>query len=88
MKLLLASPLQSTGFVINSKLERQMILILISLILDMLALYLVIFVFQNHINHRTLTENKIKALANYYKEIKRLPVDWKYEPKKIRLYLE
>ncbi len=36
----------------------------------------------------TLTENKIKALAKYYKKIKRLPVDWKYEPKKIRLYLE
>ena len=36
----------------------------------------------------TLTENKIKALVNYYKKIKRLPVDWKYEPKKIRLYLE
>jgi len=36
----------------------------------------------------TLTENKIKALAKYYKEIKRLPVDWKYEPKKIRMYLE
>jgi small subunit ribosomal protein S15 len=36
----------------------------------------------------TLTENKIKALAKYYKKIKKLPVDWKYEPKKIRLYLE
>jgi small subunit ribosomal protein S15 len=36
----------------------------------------------------TLTENKIKALAKYYKKIKRLSVDWKYEPKKIRLYLE
>ncbi|MBW2981845.1 30S ribosomal protein S15 [Candidatus Woesearchaeota archaeon] len=36
----------------------------------------------------TLTENKIKALAAYYKKTKRLPVDWKYEPNKIRLYLE
>jgi len=36
----------------------------------------------------TLTENKIKALVKYYKKTKKLPVDWKYEPKKIRLYLE
>jgi small subunit ribosomal protein S15 len=36
----------------------------------------------------TLTENKIKALADYYKKTKKLPVDWKYEPKKIRLHLE
>jgi small subunit ribosomal protein S15 len=35
-----------------------------------------------------LTENKIKALAKYYKKTKRLPVEWKFEPKKIRLYLE
>jgi len=36
----------------------------------------------------TLTENKIKALADYYKKTKKLPVDWKYDPKKTRLYLE
>jgi small subunit ribosomal protein S15 len=36
----------------------------------------------------TLTENKIKALADYYKKTKRLAVDWKYDPKKTRLYLE
>tara|TARA_Y100000310_G_scaffold323770_1_gene384653 strand:- start:338 stop:856 length:519 start_codon:yes stop_codon:yes gene_type:complete len=35
-----------------------------------------------------LTESKIKRLVNYYKEIKKLPVDWKYDSKSIRLYTE
>ena len=65
---------------------------------DLLALIKKSIVVRKHLekNHKdetakrglTLTENKIKALVNYYKKIKRLPVDWKYEPKKIRLYLE
>lgn len=36
----------------------------------------------------TLTESKIRRLAKYYKRTKRLPVDWKYEPAKIRLFIE
>jgi len=35
-----------------------------------------------------LTESKIKRLVRYYKETKRLPVEWKYEPKKSSLILE
>lgn len=35
-----------------------------------------------------LTESKILRLAKYYKRTKRLPADWKYDPKKIRLYIE
>lgn len=35
-----------------------------------------------------LTESKIRRLVKYYKKVKRLPVDWKYEPAKIRLFIE
>ncbi len=35
-----------------------------------------------------LTESKIKRLVKYYKERKVLPVDWKYDAKSIRLYVE
>lgn len=35
-----------------------------------------------------LTESKIKRLVKYYKRIGRLPEDWKYDPGKIRLYIE
>ncbi len=35
-----------------------------------------------------LTESKIRRLVKYYKKTKKLPVDWKYEPSKIRLYIE
>jgi len=34
----------------------------------------------------TLTESKIRSLVSYYKKIKKLPADWKFEPEKIRLY--
>jgi small subunit ribosomal protein S15 len=34
------------------------------------------------------TESKIKRLAKYYKAIKRLPLDWKYDPEKIKLVTE
>lgn len=36
----------------------------------------------------TLTESKIKRLAKYYKRIGKLPESWKYEPEKVRMYLE
>ncbi len=35
-----------------------------------------------------LTESKIRRLAKYYKKTGKLPSDWKYEPAKIKLYLD
>ncbi len=35
-----------------------------------------------------LTESKIRRLVKYYRKTKKLPVDWKYEPAKIRLFIE
>jgi len=35
-----------------------------------------------------LTESKIKRLVKYYKNAKKLPVDWKYDVKSIKLYAE
>jgi|TARA_Y100000310_G_scaffold310148_1_gene355052 small subunit ribosomal protein S15 len=35
-----------------------------------------------------LTESKIKRLVKYYKRAKRLPLNWKFEPKKLNLYIE
>lgn len=35
-----------------------------------------------------LTQSKINRLAKYYKEKKKLPVDWKFDLKKARLYAE
>lgn len=35
-----------------------------------------------------LTESKINRLVKYYKKAKVLPIDWKYDPANVRLYLE
>jgi small subunit ribosomal protein S15 len=35
-----------------------------------------------------LTESKIKRLAKYYKRTGKLPEAWKYDPKRVRMYLE
>lgn len=35
-----------------------------------------------------ITESKIKRLVKYYKRAKKLPVDWKYDVKSIKLYVE
>ena len=35
-----------------------------------------------------LTESKIKRLVKYYKKTKKIPVEWKYDPKSIRIYIE
>ena len=35
-----------------------------------------------------LTESKIRRLAKYYVRTKRLPATWKYDPKKIKLYVQ
>jgi len=34
------------------------------------------------------TESKIKRLAKYYKESKKLPLDWKYDPERAKIYAE
>ena len=36
----------------------------------------------------TLTESKIKRLVRYYKSIGKLEDDWKYDPERIRMYIE
>ena len=35
----------------------------------------------------TLTDNKINRLARYYKKHKQLPMDWKYNPERAKIYL-
>ena len=35
-----------------------------------------------------LTESKIKRLVKYYIKSKKLPADWKYDPKKATMYVE
>jgi len=35
-----------------------------------------------------LTESKIKRLVKYFKRTKKLPMDWKYDPERIKLYIE
>ncbi len=35
-----------------------------------------------------LTESKIKRIVSYYKLSQKLPIDWKYDAKSIRLYVE
>ncbi len=35
-----------------------------------------------------LTESKINRLVKYYKQAKKLPVDWKYDVKSIKLFVE
>jgi len=34
-----------------------------------------------------LTESKIRRLVKYYKKIKKLPIEWKYDEKSVRLYV-
>jgi len=35
-----------------------------------------------------LTESKIKRLSKYYKKINKIPTDWKYDPKSVKIYTE
>jgi|TARA_B100002003_G_scaffold146367_1_gene135508 small subunit ribosomal protein S15 len=35
-----------------------------------------------------LTESKIKRLVKYYKSSKKLSMDWKYDPERIKLFIE
>ena len=34
-----------------------------------------------------LTESKVKRLGKYYKKSGKIPVDWKYDPKTIRIHV-
>jgi small subunit ribosomal protein S15 len=36
----------------------------------------------------TLTESKLLALVNYYKRVGRIPKDWNYNPKQVKMYIE
>ncbi|MBD3310272.1 30S ribosomal protein S15 [Candidatus Woesearchaeota archaeon] len=35
-----------------------------------------------------LTESKIKRLVKYYKKTKKIPMDWKYDPKRVSHFIE
>jgi len=35
-----------------------------------------------------ITESKIKKLVKYYKQQKKIPVDWKYDRRKVSLFIE
>jgi len=35
-----------------------------------------------------ITESKIKKLVKYYKRVKKVPMDWKYDPERIKIYVE
>lgn len=35
-----------------------------------------------------LTESKIRRLVKYYKRVGRMPVEWKYDPSKLKMYTE
>ena len=36
----------------------------------------------------TITESKIKRLVKYYKQSRKLPMEWKYDPEKVKLFIE
>ncbi len=65
---------------------------------DLMALMKKLVRLENHFNSNRqdksslrglqLTQSKIKRLVKYYKKIKKLPIDWKYDSKSIRLYTE
>lgn len=35
-----------------------------------------------------LTDSKINRLVKYYKRVNKLPAEWKYDPQRLRLYIE
>ena len=65
---------------------------------DLMALIKKDIAVRKHLEHNTkdetakrgltLTESKIKRLVKYYKEAGKLPEEWKYEPKRVRFYIE
>jgi small subunit ribosomal protein S15 len=65
---------------------------------DILALLKKVLAIQDHMkdNHKdqpanrglTLTQSKILRLVRYYKRKGRIPQEWKYDPKQIRMYID
>ena len=65
---------------------------------DLMALIRRIVMLKKHLekNHKDesakhglhLTESKIKRLVKYYKKSKKLSMDWKYDPERIKLFIE
>ncbi|MCF7798833.1 30S ribosomal protein S15 [Candidatus Woesearchaeota archaeon] len=65
---------------------------------DLTALLKKVLAIQEHLaqNHKdqparrglTLTESKILSLIRYYKKVDRLPKDWNYNPKQIKMFIE
>ena len=65
---------------------------------DLMALIKKAFIIRKHMEENKhdytglrglqLTESKINRLTKYYKKQNRLAKDWKYDPAKIRLYIE
>ena len=65
---------------------------------DLTALLRKVLKIQQHLegNHKdqparrglTLTESKILRLIKYYKKAGKVPKDWNYNPKRIKLYIE
>ena len=65
---------------------------------DLMALIRKVVMVKKHLekNHKDepahrgllLTESKIKRLVKYYKNTKKLPMDWKYDADRIKLFIE
>jgi len=65
---------------------------------DLTALLKKVLAIQEHLkeNHKdqparrglTLTESKILRLINYYKKVGRIPKEWNYDPKQIKMHIE
>ncbi|MBD3361411.1 30S ribosomal protein S15 [Candidatus Woesearchaeota archaeon] len=65
---------------------------------DLIALMRKLVAVKSHLANNTqdmtakrghqLTESKIKRLIKYYKESGRIPVSWKYDPNKLKMYTE
>ncbi len=65
---------------------------------DLTALLKKVLAIQEHLkeNHKdqparrglTLTESKILSLVRYYKKVGRMPKDWNYNPKQIKMHIE
>ena len=65
---------------------------------DLMALIRRVVILRKHLekNHKDetaktgilLSESKIKRLVKYYKNNKKLPMDWKYDPERIKLFIE
>jgi small subunit ribosomal protein S15 len=65
---------------------------------DLMAMIKKVVMLKKHLerNHKDqtakrgviLTESKIKRIIKYYKNVKKIPMDWKYDPERIKLFIE